>query len=165
MTTTPGATRPFPVADLGTLVMMPWSGEAADGRAMPYLLACSLGNGPGGHEGATAAVERLLEFSGLVVGGITDGTQKLSLPVTMLVVAGQAVVTMPWLRTQCTVPPEWLEAVAERGYAYLLFTTRPWPGDAPGSTVAAEALNTFAGDEETLKAAAHIILPARSLRA
>ncbi|MGX1270054.1 DUF5949 family protein [Streptomyces phaeoluteigriseus] len=165
MTSTPSAIRPFPVADLGTLVMMPWSGAASDGRAMPYLLACSLGNGPGGPEGATAAVERLLEDSGLSVGGITDGTQKPSLPVTMLVVAGQAVVTMPWLKTQCTVQPEWLEAVAERGWAYFLFTTRPWPGDAPGKSVAPEALNAFAGDEETLKAAAHIILPARSLRA
>ncbi|MEU8650234.1 DUF5949 family protein [Streptomyces sp. NPDC048737] len=165
MTSTSGAIRPFPVADLGTLVMMPWSGEAADGRAMPYLLACSLGNGPGGPEGATAAVERLLDHSGLPVGDITDGTQRPSLPVSMLVVAGQAVVTMPWLKTQCTVRPEWLEAVAERGFAYFLFTTRPWPGDVPGATVAPEALNAFAGDEETLKAAAHIILPARSLRA
>ncbi|MEU0340026.1 DUF5949 family protein [Streptomyces bobili] len=164
MTSTPSATRPFPLANLGTLVMMPWSGEASDGRAMPYLLACSLGNGPGGPEGATAAVERLLGDSGLSVGGTTDGTQKPSLPVTLLVVAGQAVVTMPWLKTQCTVRPEWLEAVAERGWAYFLFTTRPWPGDAPGTTVAPEALNMFAGDEETLKAAAHVILPARSLR-
>ncbi|GAA3303908.1 hypothetical protein GCM10020295_53710 [Streptomyces cinereospinus] len=43
MTTTPGEARPFHPADLGTLVIMPWTGKVEDGNDMPYLLACSRG--------------------------------------------------------------------------------------------------------------------------
>ncbi|MGW0336812.1 DUF5949 family protein [Streptomyces sp. NPDC003011] len=164
MTTTPSEARPFRSADLGTLVIMAWSGEAPDGHDMPYLLACSLGDAPDGPEATTAAVERLLNDNGLPVGGdLVDGNVRPSLPVSMLVVAGQAVVTMPRLNAQCPVRPEWLAAVAKRGYAYFVFTTRPWP-EASQGTVTPEELAGFAGSEETLKAAAHIVLPARSLR-
>ena len=61
-------------------------------------------------------------------------------------------------------PPEWLAAVRERGYAYLVFTTRAWPEGEPGKPVEPAALAAFAGAEETLRAAAHVILPAGSLR-
>ncbi|MCH0564926.1 MULTISPECIES: DUF5949 family protein [unclassified Streptomyces] len=165
MTSTSSETRPFNVADLGTLVVMPWSGEAPDGADMPYLLAYSLGDAEGGGAATTAAVERLLGDTGLPVGGdLVDGSAKPSLPVTLLVEAGSAVVTMPNLNAQCTPPPEWLAAVEERGYAYLVFTSRPWPDAEPGKPVTPEALSAFAGAEETLTAAAHVVLPARSLR-
>ncbi|MFE6283383.1 DUF5949 family protein [Streptomyces sp. NPDC057877] len=165
MTTTPPATRPVPTSDLGTLVMMSWSGEAADDKDMPYLLACTLGDAPDGPEAAGAAVEKMLTDTGLPVGGeLVDGNLKPSLPVSLLVVAGQAVVTMPRLNAQCTVGEEWLAAVAERGYAYLVFTARPWPGERPGTTVDREEFAEFATADETLKAAAHVVLPARSLR-
>jgi hypothetical protein len=157
--------RPFPANDLGTLVIMAWSGEAADERDIPYLLACPLGDGPDGPEATSEAVAKMLKDSGLPVGGeLVDGTVRPSLPVSLLVVAGQAVVTMPRLNAQCTVREEWLAAVADRGFAYFIFTTRPWTGDTPGRTVTPEELTAFAGDEETLKAAAHVVLPARSLR-
>jgi hypothetical protein len=68
------------------------------------------------------------------------------------------------LGAQCTAPPEWLAAVAERGYAYLVFTTRPWPEGRPGQPIEPAALAAFAGAEQTLKAAAHVVLPALSLR-
>ena len=165
MTSTSSESRPFHPADLGTLVMIAWSGEAPDGPDMPYLLAYSLGDAEGGPEVTSAAVEHLLTRNGLPVGGdLVDGKAKPSLPVGLLVEAGQAVVSMPTLSAQCTAPPEWLAAVAERGYAYLVFTTRPWPEAVPGRPVAPEALAAFAGADETLTAAAHAVLPARSLR-
>ncbi|WP_329217540.1 DUF5949 family protein [Streptomyces sp. NBC_01485] len=165
MTSTPSATRPFRVADLGTLVVMPWSGEAPDGSDMPYLLAYSLGDTADGPEGTAAAVERMLTDNGMPVGGdVVDGTERPSLPFTLLVESGAAVLNMPSLNAQCLPPPEWLAAVEQRGYAYLVFTTRAWPEALPGQAVTAEALTAFAGAEETLTAAAHIVLPARRLR-
>ncbi|MFE2580239.1 DUF5949 family protein [Streptomyces sp. NPDC059378] len=167
MTSTSSETRPLRVADLGTLVVLPWSGETPDGGDMPYLLAYSLGDAQAGPEASAAAVAQLLNSNGLPVGGdLVDGNAKPSLPVSLLVEAGQAVVSMPpHLNVQCTPPPEWLEAVADRGYAYFVFTTRPWPQAAPGTPVTPEALAAFAGADETLDAAAHLVLPARSLRA
>ncbi|WP_330457916.1 DUF5949 family protein [Streptomyces sp. NBC_00820] len=166
MTSTSSEARPaVRAADLGTLVVLAWSGEAPDGTDMPYLLAYSLGDAAGGPEATAAAVRQLLAVNGLPVGGqLVDGTTKPSLPVTLLVEAGQAVVNMPQLVAQATAPPEWLAAVATRGYAYLVFTTRAWPEGAPGQAVEPAALAAFAGAEETLHAAAHVVLPARSLR-
>ncbi|MEU3981354.1 DUF5949 family protein [Streptomyces sp. NPDC026672] len=166
MTSTPSTTRPFRIADLGTLVVLAWSGEAPDGTDMPYLLAYSLGDAEGGPEVTSAAVAQLLENNGLPVGGdLVDGKSRPSLPVTLLVEAGQAALSLPPLNAQCPAPPEWLAAVAARGYAYLVFTTRAWPAARPGTPLAPEALAAFAGAEETLTAAAHVVLPARSLRA
>ncbi|MET7284475.1 DUF5949 family protein [Streptomyces sp. NPDC005573] len=166
MTSTSSEARPaVRAADLGTLVVLAWSGEAPDGADMPYLLAYSLGDAAGGPEATAAAVRQLLLTNGLPVGGeLVDGTTRPSLPVTLLVQSGQAVVNMPQLVAQATAPPEWLDAVAARGYAYLVFTTRPWPEGAPGQVVEPAALAAFAGAEETLGAAAHVVLPARSLR-
>ncbi|MFI0541755.1 DUF5949 family protein [Streptomyces sp. RP5T] len=166
MTSTSSETRPFSSADLGTVVVLPWSGENADGVDIPHLLVCSLGNAEGGPEVTSAAVERLLTGNGLPVGReLVDGIARPSLPVGLLVVAGQAVLTMPRLNVQCTVPPQWLEAVEARGFAYLIFTTRAWTGAEPGETVDPDALAEFVNADETLDAAAHIVLPARSLRA
>ncbi|MGW3666232.1 DUF5949 family protein [Streptomyces sp. NPDC005141] len=151
-------------ADLGTLAVMAFSGEAPDGD-MPYLLAYSLGDGEGGPEGSAAAIRQLLIDNGLPVGDtLIDASRQPSLPLSLLVEAGQAVVTMPHLNAQCIAPPEWLAAVGERGYAYFLFATRAWPVAEPGKPVAPESLTAFAGDEETLLSAAHVLLPARSLR-
>ncbi|MET8406997.1 DUF5949 family protein [Streptomyces sp. NPDC005195] len=164
MTSTSSETRPFRAADLGTLAVMAFSGEAPDGD-MPYLLAYSLGDGEGGPGASTVAIEELLRNNGLPIGDtLLDGSRQPSLPLTLLVEAGQAVVTMPYLNAQCVVPPEWLAAVGERGYAYFLFATRAWPEAEPGRPVAPESLSAFAGDEETLLSAAHVLLPARSLR-
>ncbi|MEV6111216.1 DUF5949 family protein [Streptomyces sp. NPDC052109] len=152
-------------ADLGTLVLLAWSGEAPDGADMPYLLAYSLGDAEGGPEATAAAVEDLLTSNGLPVGGdLVDGTGRPGLPVSLLVEAGQAVLRMPRLVAQADAPPEWLAAVARRGFAYLVFTTRAWPVGEPGKPVEPADLAAFAGAEETLTAAAHIVLPATSLR-
>jgi len=153
---------PFPDAGLGTLVVLPWSGEHPDGDT-PYLLGYSLGDGEGGPEGSAAAVERLLAVNGLCLGtSVVDATRQPDFPVRLLVGAGQAVVSVPPFRAECSVPPEWLAAVGERGYAYLLFTTRPWPEAEPDRPVTPEALAAFADDRATLADAAHVLLPARS---
>ncbi|MER5386772.1 DUF5949 family protein [Streptomyces sp. NPDC002688] len=164
MTSTSSGMRPLRGADLGTLAVMAFSGEAPDGD-MPYLLAYSLGDGEGGPEGSAAAIRQLLIDNGLPVGDtLIDASRQPSLPLTLLVEGGQAVVTMPHLNAQCIAPPEWLAAVGERGYAYFLFATRAWPVAEPGKPVAPESLTAFAGDEETLLSASHVLLPARRLR-
>ncbi|MGV9886207.1 DUF5949 family protein [Streptomyces sp. NPDC003395] len=163
--TSTSSEAPFRTADLGTLVMMPWSGEAPDGADMPYLLVYSLGDTEDGPEGTAAAIERLLAGHGLTVGGdLVDGNARPSLPVSLLVESGAAVVTLPPLVAQCAPPPEWLAAASARGFAYLVFTTRAWPDAEPGKAVEPETLAAFAGADETLEAAAHLVLPTRSVR-
>ncbi|MFJ3226972.1 DUF5949 family protein [Streptomyces sp. NPDC086783] len=162
MTSASSDTRPFSAAELGTLVVMAFSGAAPDGD-MPYLLAYTLGDGAGGPEASTAAVEELLRANGLSAGDqIIDGSQRPDLPLTLVVDKGEAVVDMPYLHARCVVPEEWLAAVGRRGYAYFLFATRPWPGAEPGKPVAPEDLAAFAGDEDILDSAAHVLLPARA---
>lgn len=130
---------------------------------MPYLLASSLGDGEGGPEVSAVAVEQLLVGTGLPVGGdIVDCSTRPSLPVSPLGEAGSAVVNMPQLNAQGVPPAGWRTAVAERGFAYLVFTTPTLA--QPAKPIEPEALAAFAGAEETLSAVAHVILPARSLR-
>ncbi|WP_030781994.1 DUF5949 family protein [Streptomyces sp. NRRL S-920] len=166
MTSTSSEQRPFQATDLGTLAVLPWSGEHPDEEAdMPFLLAYSLGDTEGGPEATAEAMRVLLHDAGLPVGGpVVDGARHPSLPVTLLVEVDQAVVTMPHLHAQCVVPPEWLAAVKQRGHAYFMVTTRAWPEAKPGEPVDEKRLSEFAGDEETLLNAAHCLLPARSLR-
>ncbi|WP_250404097.1 DUF5949 family protein [Streptomyces cellostaticus] len=176
MTSAPSA-PPARLADLGTLVVLAWSGAAPDGTDMPCLLGYSPGDAEGGPEVTAVAVERLLVGNGLPVGGeLVDGTKRPSLPVTLRVRAGQAVVLtlrvragqtvvdMPQFVARADTPPQWLAAVAERGYAYLVFTTRAWPEGEPGTAVEPAAPAAFAGAEETLRAAAQVVLPVRRLR-
>lgn len=165
VTSTPTENRAFRAIDLGTLAVIAWSGEHPDEAGdMPFLLAYSLGDGAGGQEASTEAVRALLENNGLPVGKVVDATGNPSFPVSLLVEAGQAVVNMPYLNAQCVAPPEWLAAAAERGYAYFVFTTRPWTSAVPGSPVAEEDFASFTGDEATLIGAAHCLLPVRKLR-
>ncbi|MEU6761221.1 DUF5949 family protein [Streptomyces sp. NPDC046853] len=166
MTSTSSENRTFRAADLGTLTVVAWSGEnPEDEQDMPFLLAYSLGDGEGGPEAATEAIELLLRNTGLPIGGpVVESSRNPSLPVTLLVEAGQAVLNMPYLNAKCVPPPEWLAAVAERGHAYFMFTTRPWPEAKPGVPLDEEALAAFVGAEETMTNAAHCTLTAKSLR-
>lgn len=161
MTSISPDTRPLRTADLGTLVIMSWSRETPDGD-VPFLLACSLGDGEGGPEATPVAVERLLRHSRLSVGdGVLDATRLPSLPIGLLVVPGAAALTMPGINAQFVPTPQWRTAVDERGYACLIFATRPWPGGEPGD---AKAVAAFANHEDTLASAAQVVLPVRSLR-
>ncbi|MGW0351900.1 DUF5949 family protein [Streptomyces anthocyanicus] len=162
MTSISADPRPLRTADLGTLVIMSWSRETPDGD-VPFLLACSLGDGEGGPEAVPAAVEGLLSRSGLSVGGDTvlDATALPGLPIGLLVVPGAAALTMPGVNAQFVPTPEWRAAADRRGYACLIFATRPWPGGEPGD---GEAVAAFANDADTLSSAAQVVLSVRSLR-
>ncbi|MEU6440330.1 MULTISPECIES: DUF5949 family protein [unclassified Streptomyces] len=167
MTSTDSAQRVFRPAELGTLVVVAWSGKHPDDdHDMPFLLAYPLGDGTAGHEGSTEAALALLADTKLPVGGtLLDGTQTSTLPLTLLVEAGSAALTMPPnLNAQCEVPPEWFAAAKQRGYAYFIFATRPWPQAVPGREITEEALAAFVGDTEMLTSSAHVLLPVRSLR-
>ncbi|WP_399881173.1 DUF5949 family protein [Streptomyces sp. BBFR51] len=154
--------RPLRTADLGTLVIMSWSRETPDGD-VPFLLACSLGDGEGGPEATPAAVEGLLSRAGLAVGGggVLDAGVLPALPVGLLVVPGAAALTMPGVNAQFVPTPQWRAAVDARGYACLIFATRPWSGGEPGDP---EAVAAFANHADTLSSAAQLVLPVRSLR-
>lgn len=149
---------------LGTLTVIGWSGEhPEDGRDMAFLLAYSLGDGPGGPEATREAARRLLEETGLPVGGeLLDGTAGARLPLKLLVEAGKAVLTMPKLTAQYPVTPEWLRAARERGHVYFMFATRPWPEGVPGAPVSEEALQGFV-DEEMMASSAHCVLPVQRI--
>ncbi|OON75377.1 DUF5949 family protein [Streptomyces tsukubensis] len=165
MTSTSSAARTFRPAELGTLVVVAWSGKHPDDdHDMPFLLAYPLGDGTEGVEGVSEAARALLADIGLPVGGeLLDGTTT-HVPVTLLVEAGQAALTMPQLSAQCEVPPEWLLAAKHRGYAYFMFATRPWPQAVPGVAITDQQLAEFVGDEAMLTSSAHSLLPVRSLR-
>ncbi|MEU5099168.1 DUF5949 family protein [Streptomyces sp. NPDC020996] len=157
MTTIPRETPSLRTSDLGKIVIMAWN-RPTDRGDLPYLLACSLGD----REHSSAAVEQLLLSAGLTVGGdVFDATRRSDLPVSLLVVPGSAVFTMPHITVQFVPPEGWLTAAEEQGVACLVFTTRPWAGGEPGDY---QALAAFANDEETLKSSARVILPARGLR-
>ncbi|MBQ0827061.1 DUF5949 family protein [Streptomyces tagetis] len=162
MTSISTDSRPLRTADLGTVVLMSWSRETPAGD-VPFLLACSLGDGPEGPQGTAAAVRQLLALARLPVGeGVLDATVLSDLPVGLLVVPGAASLTMPGVSTQFAPPPAWRAAVDARGYACLIFATRAWPGGEPGD---AEAVAAFANDEQTLATSAQVVLPVRTLRA
>ncbi|MEU1039857.1 DUF5949 family protein [Streptomyces sp. NPDC005551] len=161
MTSNSTETRPVRSAELGTLVAMSWSRDTPQG-AVPYVLAFSLGDGENGPEGSSAAVEQLMHNAGLSMDeGLVDASARPSLPVGLLVVEGSAVLTMPQINAQIVPSAAWLAAIAERGCACLVLTTRPWPG---GELDDNDALAAFANDEETLKSSATVVLPARKLR-
>lgn len=155
-------TQPVHTGDLGSLVVMSWRSTSPTGD-VPYVLACSLGDGANGPEATSKAIEQLLTGAGLPPGeGLVHATQRPSLPVGLLVVPGSAVLTVQHLKSQFVPPSTWLQAVGELGYAYLIFATRPWPeGAEPGDF---ETLSAFTSDEDVLASAAHVVLPARSLR-
>ncbi|MVO88911.1 hypothetical protein GPA10_30185 [Streptomyces sp. p1417] len=166
MTSTSNEQRTFRVSDLGTLAVLAWSGKhPEDEKDMAFILAYSLGDAEGGPEATAEAIRTLLHNEKLPIGGpVLDGARHPSLPVGLLVEAEQAVVTMPYVKAQCAVPPEWLTAVRLRGHAYFMISTVAWPEGKPGSPVDENALRAFAGSEETMLNAAHCLLPVRRLR-
>ncbi|MCY0919955.1 MULTISPECIES: DUF5949 family protein [unclassified Streptomyces] len=153
-------------SQLGTLSVLAWIGDPSEGHDIPYLLAYTLGDGPGGKEAGEAAARGLLEEIGLPIGDVVmDGTLKAAtFPVKILLADHQIALTLPGLNATCTAPPEWVVAARESGQAYFLFATRAWPEAVPGQPVSAEVLQAFAGDEEVLTSSAHCVLTVQSLR-
>ncbi|MFC9424615.1 MULTISPECIES: DUF5949 family protein [unclassified Streptomyces] len=151
---------------LGTLSVIAWTSDPAAGeRNAPFLLAYSLGDGRDGPEAGGEAMRRVLVDIGLQPGGdLVDVAQSPSVPVKLIVEAGRAVLTMPYLNAQCTVPPEWEQDARDIGQVYFLVATRPWAEGVPGRPVGEDQLRAFAGDTEMLTSAAHALLPVRGLR-
>ncbi|MFF1839497.1 DUF5949 family protein [Streptomyces sp. NPDC058231] len=165
MTSPQTATRTFTQAQLGTLTLLGWSGEHPGvGHEVAFLLVYSLGDGSDGPAAGEAAMRVALERSGLPVGaGLVRAAETPGLPVTLLVQAGQAVLTLPHFTAQYPAPPEWLAAARDQGEVYAMFATRPWPAAVPGRPVSEELLRSFAADEEIIMSSAHCVLPVRSL--
>ncbi|MFJ7628863.1 DUF5949 family protein [Streptomyces sp. NPDC097595] len=165
MTSPQTANGTFTQAQLGTLILIGWSGEyRQSGRDAAFLLAYSLGDGSEGPAAGEHAMRLALQRCGLAVGGEpVRADETPGLPVKLLVQAGQAVLTLPHFKAQYPVPPEWLAAANEQGEVHAMFATRPWPQGAPGLPVGEAELRAFAGDPDTLATSAHCVLPVRSL--
>ncbi|WP_030767050.1 DUF5949 family protein [Streptomyces sp. NRRL F-2664] len=153
-------------SQLGTLSVLAWIGDPSEAHDIPYLLAYTLGDGPGGREAGEAAARGLLEEIGLPIGDVVmDGTRNpAGFPVQILLEGNQIALTLPGMNAQCTAPDEWVAAADESGQAYFLFATRAWPEAVPGRPVDAKTLQAFAGDEEVLTGSAHCVLTVRRLQ-
>jgi hypothetical protein len=152
---------------LGTLIIIPWANEPAtdSGAVTPFLLVCSRGDGRDGPEAGTEALRAELEKAGLSTGGaVADLTRVTRSSVSLLVEAGQAVLSLPFLHVQCPVSPTWQRAAQESGTAYLICATRPWPEAVQGQAVSAEQLRTFVSDEQTVPTSVRCLLPVRRVR-
>lgn len=150
---------------LGTLSVIPWTSDPADSnREVPYLLAYSLGDGRQGPETGTRTMQAVLSEIGLRPGAeVVDLSQVPNVGIKLLVEAGRAVLTMPYLNAQCPVPPEWEQDARAFGKVYFMVATRPWADGTPGKPVTEERLRAFVGDSDMLMTAAHCLVPVRSL--
>lgn len=150
---------------LGTLSLLAWTGDPAQGHDTPYLLTYSLGDGTDGPGAGEEEALAMIDSLGLTVGDeMHDHTHAGSHPIQLLVAGGQAVVNMLYLNAQCPAPPEWLSAAERRGTVHFMIASRPWPEGKPGRPVADEAFQAFLGDETTLTTSAHVLLPISRLR-
>lgn len=154
------------VARLGTLSVISWTTDLSETeRNTPFLLAYSLGDGRDGPEAGEESMRTVLQEVGLIPGGdLVDVSLTTSVPIKLLVQAGRAVLTMPYLNAQCPVPPEWERDALDSGKVYFIVATRPWAEATPGKPVSEEQLRGFAGDLEMLSSAAHCLVPVSGLR-
>jgi hypothetical protein len=166
MTPTHTAYKASLLRRLGTLMVVAWSGEhIGDGGSMALLMVYSLGDGIEGPSGTEAAVLAAAEDARLPVGGaVLDVAQAYRNDIKVLAEADKAVLTMPYVHMTCPVPAEWTAAARLRGSVYVILASRPWPAAVPGYAITVEALRAFAGDEDVLRSAAHMLVPLSKLR-
>lgn len=109
------AIGPFTRAQLGTLSLIGWSGEHPDGgHDAAFLLVYSPGDGTDGPAAGEAAMRVALERCGLPVGaGLVRAAETPGLPVTLLVQAGRAALTLPHFTAQYRVQPQWPAAARD----------------------------------------------------
>ncbi|MEI7032648.1 DUF5949 family protein [Streptomyces pratensis] len=165
MTTPKTSNGTYTEAQLGTQILIGWSGRQPDAEQdTAFLLAYSLGDGQDGPEVGREALRTALDSAGLQVGGpIQDASISPNIQVKLLVEAGQAVLTLPHLKAQYPAPAEWVAAALGQGQVYGMFATSPWPEAVPGQPVSEDRLRAFATDEEVVRTSAHCLLPVRSL--
>ncbi|GAA3720947.1 DUF5949 family protein [Streptomyces tremellae] len=150
---------------MGTLSVIPWTKDPAEGeRSAPFLLAYSLGDGRQGPAAGEEALHAVLGEIGLEPGTETvDLADRPSVAIKLLVEAGRAVLTMPYLNAQCPVPPEWEQDARRAGRVYFIVATKPWTDGVPGRPVSEDQLRAFVGNPEVVATAAHCLVPVRSL--
>lgn len=145
--------------------MVLWTTAPDDAPAAPYLMVYSLGDGSEGPEAGEEAMRAAVEGMGLTVGGpVVDASQKSGIDAHLLVEAQQAVLTLPFLKVQTSVPAEWEAAARELGHVYLICSVRPWPEAVPGGALSVEQLRSFFAGEDPLAGGAHVVLPVRRLQ-
>ncbi|MEU7281936.1 DUF5949 family protein [Streptomyces sp. NPDC045431] len=152
---------------LGTLAVIAWTSDPtaeSETPRTPFLMVYSLGNGAEGPEAGGEAMRAELEKLGLSIGDrVTDLGRAPQIPVSVLVEAQRAVLELPFMRTQCPVPPEWEKDAHETGTVYLIIATHPWPDAVGGQEVSPDRLRAFVS-EELLQSSAHCLLPVRRVR-
>ncbi|MDN3296931.1 DUF5949 family protein [Streptomyces ficellus] len=151
---------------LGTLTIVPWTSEPSSNTPrLPFLTVYSLGDGRDGPEAGEKAMRANLEKLGLPVSGRpVELPREAKSAVTLLVEAQQAVLTTPFLKVQCPVPPKWQDAAHKNGTVHLICLTRPWPHAAPGQEISPDQLRSFLDDDELRSASAHCVVPVLRLR-
>ncbi|MFI6644651.1 DUF5949 family protein [Streptomyces sp. NPDC050504] len=150
---------------LGTVVVLPWASDPdAEDPSTPFLLLYPLGDGKDGADASGEAMNAMLTGLGLRFGEQLDLAKQPRSPISLLVEAGQAALTLASMKVQCAVPAEWEQAARERGQVYLIGSTRAWPAAVPGEPVDEESLSAYVSDETLLEASAHALVPVRSLR-
>ncbi|WP_256105130.1 DUF5949 family protein [Streptomyces sp. ODS05-4] len=169
MTSTTAVSPGRQASPLGTLAVIPWASDpdADPGQEpqVPFLMVYSLGDGRDGPEAGAEALRAELEKAGLSVGDkVTDLARETRIPVTLLVEAEQAALTLPFMRVQCPVPPQWERAAHQTGKVYLVCSLRPWPEAVQGQPVDEERLRAFIGDESLVEQSAHAMVPVRRVR-
>lgn len=160
MTSPQTSTHSYSPAQLGTQIVIGWSGEHPErGHDVAFLLTYSLGDGQDGPEAGEAAMRTALERAGLRVGGdVANTAEQPGIQVKLLVQAGQAVLTLPHFTAQYPAPPEWLAAARDQGQVYGMFATRPWPEALPGRPVTEDQLRAFAANPEIVATSAHCLM-------
>ncbi|MEU2237433.1 DUF5949 family protein [Streptomyces vietnamensis] len=166
MTTSNVVSSARSASPLGTLTVIPWSSEpSAESAGTPFLMAYSLGDGRDGPEAGQQAMRAALEAMNLSVGDrLFDLEKDAGINVSLIVEAGSAVLTLPFLKVQCPVPDEWQAAAREQGKVYFICSVRPWAEGVPGQPVDEERLKAFVSDEAMLADSAHVLLPVRRIQ-
>ncbi|GGT52800.1 DUF5949 family protein [Streptomyces purpureus] len=151
---------------LGTLTIVPWTnGPTPDDSIVPFLMVYSLGDGRDGPEAGEAAMRAALEGMGLPIGDrVVNAAQETAIAAHLLVEAQQAVLTLPFMKVQCSVPAQWEKAAHENAQVFLIVSTLPWPDAVPGEAITEEQLRAFVTDEKVVTAGAHVMLPVRRVR-
>ncbi|MFE4594173.1 DUF5949 family protein [Streptomyces laurentii] len=146
---------------LGTLTVIAWTiGPAGDRPVTPFLMVYSLGDGRDGPEAGAMALRAALDGMGVPVGGaVVDTAQDRRAGAHLLVEAQRAVLTLPFMTAQCPVPAEWETAAHESGQVYLIVPVTPWPAGRPGEPVTEARLKVFVADQDTVRNAAHLMVP------
>ncbi|CAL9487095.1 DUF5949 family protein [Streptomyces sp. enrichment culture] len=151
---------------LGTLTVIPWCSEpTADDPGEPLLMVYSLGDGQDGPEAGQLAMRAQLEQLGLSIGThLVDLGRDRRFDASLLVEAERAVLSLPFMRAQCPVPPEWQHAAHAKGQVYLILAVRPWPQAVPGRAVPPEELRAFVSGDGFLEDSAHCLVPVLRVR-